>query len=498
MTPPTFDRERFLKRFWEMDAKLVAAGFPATSPWWRDVINRFVRSGCRRWVIRAGRRAGKSTTLARLAVAWAWFGPWSVPPGDTAVVPYISVSKDEATGRIRTIAAVLKALGLAFDQRGDEIDLTSGRRVLFKVLACNTSAVVGFTSICVFGDECARWESRDTTANPAREVIGSLAPTLATQPFGFMVLCSSPWSTDDYHAELYEQGDTDHQLTSFAQTWVANPTITEAQTHELEPDQRVWEREYGAEPGATVSAALDLEDVNACFTNSFPASTLNPFVAIDASSLRGDAFTWMAGHVTQDDVLIVREVSGWEGSALRSVSMENIVDEISTVARRYRCGVYGDQREEAALTAMFRQQSVTLTTYAWSEPSKDSAMQLLRRLMRAGRVKLPEHATLKRELVGMKARLMPSGRVSYSTNGLDYASALVTLMHASVAGDFRLAANDNGGLKMYRSTRASPTDSLRESSSSGPRLAHRLLAEMCGRPLPTSSRGRRNDRFGGW
>ena len=117
----SFNPESFLARFWKMDAALVRAGFPPISKWWRKQVERFVRSGCRRWVVRAGRRAGKSSTLCRLAVAWAWFGAWSVPPGDVAVVPFVSVSKDEAGARLRTIAALFGALGLKCEPRGDEL-----------------------------------------------------------------------------------------------------------------------------------------------------------------------------------------------------------------------------------------------------------------------------------------------------------------------------------------------------------------------------------------
>lgn len=454
----SFSADAFLRQFWKMDKALVAQGFPATSVWWKAEITRFLHAlarGARRWVIRAGRRAGKSTTLCRLAVAWAWFGTWHVPTGDTAMVPFISISKDESAGRLRTIAAIAKALGLEHEQRGEEIELIGERHVFFKTFAATTSAVVGFTSIAVFGDEVARWEARDTAANPAREVLGSLTPTLATQAHGFAVLCSSPWSVDDYHAELFALGDNEHQATSFAPTWVANPTISEERTHELEPDQRTWQREYGAEPGATVTAALDAEDVAACFGRSFFPERSNSFCSIDASSLRGDAFTWMAGNASRDGVLGVRSVGGWEGAELRSVSMETVVCDVAGVAKRFGTSrVFGDQREEAALSALFVQQSIHLKTFAWSEPSKDTAMQLLRRLMRERRVMLVEHETLRRELVTMKARLMPSGRIRYETNGLDYASALVTLAHAMVEGDFVLGGD---GSQVPVVTRANPS-----------------------------------------
>lgn len=455
----------FLSRYLALDSALAGAGFPRTSPWWLEQVDRFAAARRRRWVIRAGRRAGKSSTLCRLAVAWALWGTWFVPPGDVAVVPFVSVSKDEASARLRTIAAILRTLDVPFVERGDELEITEGRPVLFKAFACNTSAVVGFTSIAVFCDEVARWESRDTGANPAREVVASLAPTMATQPAAFMVLSSSPWSVDDFHAEQFDLGDTAYQIASFAPTWIANPTITEDQTHELEPDERVWSREYAAVPGSTVSAALDPADVLACFGLKHTGRLTRGFLAIDASSLRGDAFAWVAGRETDARELVVLEVDAFEGEQLRDVSMTQVVDRITARAVAWNTHViYGDQREEASLTSMFSERGRRLETFAWSEASKDSAFMMLRRLMRERRVSLPDHAGLRREMTGIKAHLLPSGRTKYATNGLDYVSALLTLIHAvcaevlldgQISWDLILAANgiSSGASDQWRPTR---------------------------------------------
>lgn len=447
MSPKTFTAKAFLDRFWRIEAALVGQGFHPLSPWWRAQLERFVRALaggrrgaaaaiCRRWVIRAGRRAGKSSSLCRLAVAWALFGAWFVPAGDVGVVAFVSVSKDEAAARLRTIGAILRALGETYDERGDELELTGSRHVLFKTFAATTKATVGFTSIAVFGDEVSRWESRDTAANPAAEVFGSLLPTLASQPFGFAVVCSSPWSTDDYHAQLFDQGDTAHQIVSFATTWTANPSITEERTHELEPDHRVWSREYAAEPGLTVSAALDASDVLACFGRALPSKLLGGFVAIDPSSLRGDEFTYSAGRLTEGDGLAVLEVGGWGAKDQHHVPLASIVDTIAARAEHWGTRtVFSDQREATALEELFAQRSIVLKVYTWTEQSKDDAVMLLRRLMRERRLWLSEHATMRTELVQMKARLLPSGRTHYATNGLDFASTLITLAHAFVAGD---------------------------------------------------------------
>lgn len=444
MNAPAFDADDFLTRLWAQDAVLVQHGFHAVSPWWRREITRFVRALAagdtdkaaaliRRWIVRAGRRGGKSSTLCRLAVCWALYGAWHVPAGDIAVVAFVSVNKDEASARLRTIAAILDVLGMRYEPRDAEIELTGDRPVLFKVFAATTRATVGFTAIMIIGDEVARWESRDTAANPAQEVFSSLFPTLASQLFGFAVLCSSPWGSDDYHAQRFDEGDTDSQLVSFAPTWIANPEITEERTHQLEPDERLWAREYAAEPGTTISNAFDPADIAACFDGAPRGRLSRAFVATDPSSLRGDAFTWIAGRETTDAEIVVGDVGGWSGDELRRVSMADVVESIAARAHRWNCSVvFGDQREEAALRSLYAQQRTGYVSYAWTEQSKDTAVMRLRRMMRERKLFLCEHAVLRREITNLKARLMPSGRVKYESNGLDYVSALITLAHAVI------------------------------------------------------------------
>jgi hypothetical protein len=443
-TPP------ILAAFERTDKQLVRAGFPATSPWWRAELDRFVRAGRRRWVIRAGRRAGKSSTLCRVAVVHTLFGAWSVPLGDTAIVAFVSVSRDESASRLRTIAENLRALGVPFEQRDGELELTGARRVVFRTFACTTTAVVGFTAIAVFADEMAKWEARDAMANPAADVMASLRPTMATQTAAFEVAVSSPWGSDDYHAQLFDAGDGAHQCVSFAPTWVANPTISEERTHELEPDPRTWAREYAAEPGSTVSPAFDPDDVAGCY-RPYAGTRARAFVAADPSSLRGDAFAWISGHIGPRGEVIVTTVDAVDAQALRGMPLEaepgteggpnrpmalsHIVDRISALAQRIGAPVvYSDQREEAALGAMFAVRRVPLRPFAWTDTSKDEAVQRLRRMMRERAIYLPDHTQLRRELTSMRARLVPSGRIKYETNGLDYASCLITLAHAIVAG----------------------------------------------------------------
>lgn len=245
----------FLARFDAMDGALVAAGFPPTSPWWREQIGRFLLSGRRQFVLRVGRRGGKSSTLCRVAIAMALWGTYRIPPGDVGVVAFVSVSRDESAQRLRTIEAVLRALGIGYRRRDTEIEL-EGQPIVFKTFAATMSGVSGFTSIMFIGDEVAKWRDAETGANPAKEVLGSARPTMATQPSARMFLCSSPLGTQDAHAIAFDQGDTDTQLVASAPTWEANPSVSEQQTRDLEGDEKTWRREYAAIPQDGLTAAF--------------------------------------------------------------------------------------------------------------------------------------------------------------------------------------------------------------------------------------------------
>ena len=267
------------------------------SAWWRDTLDRFIRSGKRQLVLRVGRRGGKSSTLSALACAVALFGEHKIPPGDIGVVAFVSVSRDESASRLRTIETILTALGVPYRRQGDTIDLVD-KPIAFKTFAGTMQGVVGFTAILIICDEVARWRDADTGANPATEVLASIRPTMATVPSARMVLSSSPLGLMDAHAEAFERGDTDDQMVAHAPTWVANPSVTEEATRKLEPDLRIWAREYAAEPQGTSVDCFSVEAVDRAFALECEPIAA-PVMLVDASSGKGDAFTFAIAGKTK-------------------------------------------------------------------------------------------------------------------------------------------------------------------------------------------------------
>ena len=75
--------------------------------------------------------------------------------------------------------AVLDALGIKHRPIDGGVELVD-RPIAFKVYTASIAWVSGFTCIRAIADEAAKWRDADTGANPAREVLASLRPTMAT------------------------------------------------------------------------------------------------------------------------------------------------------------------------------------------------------------------------------------------------------------------------------------------------------------------------------
>lgn len=229
----------------EIDRRLVAAGWDPITPFWWNVIRE--SRGYKNIVIRGGRRGKKSTHVCIIAVSEALNPKHKEPPGDIAYFGIVSAVKDQAVDRIRTCAKILDVLQVPHKALTERITL-SERNIGIRAFVATLKGVVSFTAIGLLCDEMARWQDPDNGANPAREVMGSLKPTMATMKQSQAWYVSSPWSTLDLHHEMFERGDTRSQKVFYGPTWEINPSLTEQETHDLEEDEATWEREYKAIP----------------------------------------------------------------------------------------------------------------------------------------------------------------------------------------------------------------------------------------------------------
>ncbi len=409
MTPHAVE---ILKRFDSLNKTLEGQGFPAISPWWRLKIHAFYQSNRRRLVTRVGRRGGKSSTYCRVAVVEALYGLHKIPPGDVGVVAIISARRPDALERLRTIKAILDAIGSPYDERGDSVELRN-RRVVFTVFTASIAGVSGFTSIFVLCDEVAKWRDSDTGANPAAVVISSVAPTMATQANAKMFLSSSPMGLLDAHADAFALGDTPHQMVAHATSWEANPTLTEAATRALEPDEVIHAREYAAIPqaeGETSHLTEALVAKNTLHTGDIPPDDRHTYVATIDPATRGNAWTLTIGCLGDSGLRRIVLTKQWLGTKKVPLVPGDVFREIAPILLRYRLKyLHSDQFSEDTLREIARQHGLALFVTPWTAGLKADAYDALKTLAQEGKLDLPDDPVVKTDLLGIRTKLTRNG-----------------------------------------------------------------------------------------
>lgn len=475
------DQARFLAKLWQMESTLVVSGMPAMPKWWRDTIERFYLTGKRRLVVRKGRRVFASTCVApRLAAAEMIFGEHRHLPGTPPIVfAFLSVKRGEAANRLKGVSAILDALGVKYTQRGDNIELSS-YPAIFSVVTANFRTSVGETVGFAWCDEVARWRDDESGANPAEQVVGSLAPALATLPDARLFLVSTPLGREDFHARQFDIGTTELQETAFGATWEINPTLSETECRKLEPTDHIFQREYGGIPQAARLAAFPSEQIARAFEpreHSFIPS--EAVIILDPSSgglSSRDQFTWCVAAWHIDDFsgqkfkrghdgqtltfgdgtplqtpeyqtwlargpaappyLRISEIGGIEGGFQGQITGEQIAEQIARLARKHKIKrVNSDQREALFLESELRKKRLRFHSHTWTAQSKQQAVTLVRRWLSSGVLSIEPHEPMRRELLGFEEVVSPAGMLTFGARGGhhdDFVALLITLAHCEL------------------------------------------------------------------
>jgi hypothetical protein len=385
-------------------------------------------------VARVGRRGGKSSTLCRLAVVEALYGHHDIPAGDRGIVAIVSARRVDALARLRTIRAILDAIGAPYRASGDSVHLET-RPVTFQVYTASIAGVSGFTSVFVLLDEVAKWRDTSTGANPAQIVIDSIIPTTATMPNARVVLISSPMGLSDAHAVAFARGNTDGQIVVQAPTWVANPTLSEDKCRALARGDVVsFLREYAAIPQAETEDSLyDGAALSRCLRPSaedVPPDARHRYVVCLDPSTRGSSWTLVVATLSDNSVRKVCLVRQWSCARNNPTRPSEVFAEIKRTIKPYnQTNIFADQSEKFALNEIANRHGLTLLSEPqWSTAQRASAYEGLRTLINDGLVELPNDTLVVSDILGVRKNVAPSG-VSYelTPNGercSDYATAI--------------------------------------------------------------------------
>jgi hypothetical protein len=408
-----------------LERALQSRGFPAMSTWWRECLTAFY-SGRITWhqlVVRVGRRGGKSSTLSRIGVLEALFGDHVKSEGDLNVVAIVSVSRPEAMRRLRLIRAILRALGIEPKsiEQGAGLEL-EGRGVAFIVFAASIAGVSGFSCICAICDEVSKWKDLDTGVNPATEVLASLRPTLAGQANARIFLSSSATGTKDAHAIAFDLGDTDFQMVAGAVTWVARPSLTEAECRAFEPDEEVFWREYGCIPFDGSTAAIFTTPILKSIAR--PGPLLLPpapgtayYAAQDPANRGGNGWTLVIAfqHVIGDGLTKVTVAYHWQWRAKKGVPLDSdaTLGEIAKVLEQHGIReLWSDQWSFDALAALALRHGIELRLDAATQASNVEDYDAVRRRAIDKTLELPDDPVVRSDLLGVSKWIGKGGAFS--------------------------------------------------------------------------------------
>lgn len=423
---PKPPRQASFETLMEMDEKLARVGFQPMTPWWKKQAKRFYETNARLWAARVGRGGVKSTTMAKLAANETLNSDWQIPPGEIHYMSVVSENKDEAQNRLRLLEGYLRALCVRYRRAGPTIDLQD-RPLGFKVFAARIGAVSGFRAIGRCGDEVAKWS--DDGADPSEEVWASLAAMTVTHPRAIGLLFSSPMGMTGLHYAEVEKGDVPGEsIATSAPTWVANPSITEAQALKLaRGSERIFRREYGAIPQGSLTSVFDGSIVTRAFENGKLSiqSEGDEILIVDASRGGDD---WAYARARRVWAKGKHRVHVFEIGAVPNAADSEAA--VKWLAERTPCRVViADQYEAGALKALFGQQGFSFFEFTWGNASKKVAVDKVERWMRDGELMLCASEKLRTQLLEYQERITKSGELAYGGSGRndDYAAVILTL-----------------------------------------------------------------------
>lgn len=413
-----------------VDKKLARAGVYAFSGLARGVMEEFYEHPTAMdLVLNWGRGSGKTQAILKITANETVFGLHDIPPGEIHIFDLSSRLKEEAAKAVGILSHYFTILGVPHSAIDGLIQLHDLRRAV-RITAASVAATSGWRSYGYAADEYGKLPSEGALAVDAREVLASKrAMSVTHRARG--VIAGTPMVIGSPFYEIVSAGTNERQVVSVAPTWIATDNrITEAQTRKLEPNERIWRREYGAEFGDSYESGYFKGLVAPCVAPwaSQPWAPNRIYVLAIDQAFSNDRFGISVAHREGNRVVVdfVDAITPpRDGTGLSPTACLRRVREVRDLYR-VRKKVLCDQFSAATLVDLAQREGLALEPIAWTPTSKAERFEHVRVMMRDQRISLPNDRALVRELEGIGTKLLPSGHERIEGRaGDDRVSALV-------------------------------------------------------------------------
>jgi hypothetical protein len=302
-----------------------------------------------------GRRSGKDDKLAaNVGIFEALFREHKLSRGERGYILLLAATREQAKVCFGYIRGKLEASPILSSMiegeiRADEIDLKNGCTI--SVQPANFRTIRGRSAVCVVCSEIAFWHDDTTNANPAKEILRALRPSMATFPNAKQILISSPFAKigvlHDYWSKRHSPDWGKKKLVWRLDSLTMNPTLDRELLREEEAnDPENFSREYLANFWDSTSNFLHADAIEACVQRGrfeLPPQTGSYYTAaLDAAFKSGDAFAFSIVHFV--DGKVIQDVTrSWHGSRAKPVDLASTLTEIVATLRGFMVGhIYGD------------------------------------------------------------------------------------------------------------------------------------------------------------
>lgn len=367
-----------------------------------------------------GRRGGKSQNAALIAVYEAFFNDYSdkLSKGEVATTMVIAADRKQARSVFRYIKGLVDSCSMLKQMvlRENTESLELSNRSVIEITTASHRRTRGYTCSCVIADELAFWMTSAESANPDKEIINALRPSLATLG-GKLIALSSPYARKGVLWEAYRnyfgKDDSKRVLVAQAPTELMNPTLDrEVIAQAYLEDESAAKAEYGAQFRTDVESFIGFEAVEAVTIpdrRELAPARVNYYIAfVDAAGGSGqDAMTCAIAHLDRHTNKLVLDV-------VRAVkppfSPQNVVTEFCNLFKAYNVKrVIGDRWGGDFVQEQFRDRGIQYTP---SEKTKSEIYAELLPLINSERVELLDVKQLRQELTGLERRTSRSGKDS--------------------------------------------------------------------------------------
>jgi hypothetical protein len=363
-----------------------------------------------------GRRGGKSRAIAVLIIYIAVLIDHGrvIVSGERPVVLCLAPTTRQASIVLGYVAGILESVplfaGMIVNRTAESIELSNG--IFIEVRAATFRGVRGFTTVAVVADEIAFWRS-DESANPDKEILQALRPSLATTN-GMLFAISSPHAQrgalcDAYRKDFGPDGDP-LILVAKAATWVMNPSLP----------QRVIDKAYADDPlAAAAEYGGDFRnDLEVCFSREAIESCVMRHVTVRAPLSGGayHAFCDPSGGSSDSMTLAIAHSEG-ERLVLDCIaerkapfSPDSVVQEFAALLQSYGVQtVTGDRYAGEWPRERFRVHGIR---YLPAEMNRSELYLAFLPLVNGGRVELLDNERMILQFCALERRTARSGKDS--------------------------------------------------------------------------------------